>query len=54
MSYNIMRVFEEISKIDNHDLAHPYDEKYTKVLEKREQAAKKKGCFFNPFSFMQE
>jgi hypothetical protein len=51
MAYNIMRVFEEVSKIENPELAHPSDEKYTKALEKREQAAKKKGGFVNPLFF---
>ena len=51
MSYNLMRVFEEISKKQYPDLIHPSDKKYTKALEKRQQAAKKRGCFVNPLFF---
>jgi hypothetical protein len=51
MSYNLMRVLEEISKIQNPELIHPSDKKYTQALEKREQAAKKRGGFVNPLFF---
>lgn len=51
MSYNLMRVFEEISKIQHPEVIHPSDKKYTKALEKRQQAAKDKGCFVNPLFF---
>lgn len=51
MSYNIMRVFEEISKIENPDLAHPSDEKYTKALKKRDEVARDQNCFVNPLFF---
>ena len=51
MTYNLMRVFEEISKIQNPTLIHPSDKKYTKALEKRQKIAKKKGSFVNPLLF---
>ena len=51
MSYNIMRVFEESSKIQNPALIHPSDKKYTKALEKRQAIAKKNGRFVNPLFF---
>ena len=51
MSYNIMRVFEESSKIHNPELIHPSDKKYTKALEKRQAMAKKNGRFVNPLFF---
>ena len=51
MTYNLMRVFEEISKIQHPTLIHPSDKKYTKALEKRQEMAKKKGCFVNPLLF---
>lgn len=51
MSYNLMRVFEELSKIQAPELTHPSDKKYTKALEKREMNAKKRGCFVNPLFF---
>lgn len=51
MTYNLMRVFEEISKIQTPELIHPSDQKYTKDLEKREVDARKKGGFVNPLFF---
>ena len=51
MTYNLMRVAEEISKANNPDLIHPSDKKYTQTLEKRQQAASKKGRFVNPLFF---
>ena len=51
MTYNLMRVVEEVSKIQNPDLIHPSDKKYTQTLEKRQQAASKKGRFVNPLFF---
>jgi len=51
MSYNMMRVFEESSKIQNSELIHPSDKKYTKALEKRRRLAKKNGRFVNPLFF---
>jgi hypothetical protein len=53
MTYNLMRVFEEVSKSKNPELIHPSDEKYTKELKKRDRAAKKEGRFINPL-FYQE
>ncbi len=51
MTYNLMRVFEEISKKQNPALIHPSDKKYTKALEKRQAIAKKNGGFVNPLFF---
>ena len=51
MTYNFMRVFEEISKIQNPALVHPSDKKYTKALEKRQLTAQKNGGFINPLFF---
>lgn len=51
MSYNLMRVLEETSKIQDPELIHPSDKKYTKALEKRERVAKKRGGFVNPLFF---
>ena len=51
MTYNLMRVCEEISKIQNPTLIHPLDKKYTKALEKRQKIAKKKGGSVNPLLF---
>jgi len=51
MTYNLMRVLEEVSKTQDPELTHPSDKKYTKALEKRDQAAKKTDCFFNPLFF---
>ncbi len=39
MSYNLMRIFEEVSKIQQPELIHPSDKKYNEALEKRQQAA---------------
>ncbi len=51
MTYNLMRVFEELSKIQNPSLTHPSDKKYTRALEKRQEKAKKNGGFVNPLFF---
>jgi len=51
MTYNLMRVVEGVSKAQNPDLIHPSDKKYTQTLEKRQQAARKKGRFVNPLFF---
>ena len=51
MTYNLMRVFEEVSKIQDPELIHPSDKKYTKALEKRDRTAKKEGGFVNPLFF---
>lgn len=51
MAYNLMRVFEEVSKTQNPELIHPSDKKYTKALEKREGAAKERGDSINPLHF---
>ena len=51
MSYNLMRVFEESAKIQQSELLHPSDLKYTKALEKRQEVAKRKSCFVNPLFF---
>ncbi len=51
MTYNLMRVFEEVSKAQDPDLIHPSDKKYTKKLQKRERLANKIGLFVNPLHF---
>jgi hypothetical protein len=51
MTYNLMRVLEEVSKIENGKLIHPSDKKYTKVLKKRDRTAKKAGRFVYPLFF---
>ena len=51
MTYNLMRVFEETSKIQNPALIHPSDKKYAQALEKRQAVAKKNGGFVNPLFF---
>ena len=51
MSYNLMRVFEEVSKIQQPELIHPSDKKYSETLDKRQQLAQKQGCFVNPLFF---
>lgn len=51
MSYNLMRVFEEVSKKQQPELIHPSDKKYSAALEVRQQQAQKRGCFVNPLFF---
>ncbi|WP_338070445.1 hypothetical protein [Bathymodiolus platifrons methanotrophic gill symbiont] len=51
MSYNLLRMVEELSKIQDPELIHPSDKKYTEALEKRQQAAQKRGGFVNPLFF---
>jgi len=51
MTYNLMRVLEEISKTQDPERIHPSDKKYTKALEKRERIAKKGGGFVNLLFF---
>ncbi len=52
MTYNLMRVCEEISKIQDPELIHPSDKKYNKALEKRQRRALKNGGFVNPLLFL--
>ncbi|GFO74244.1 transposase, IS4 family [Bathymodiolus platifrons methanotrophic gill symbiont] len=51
MSYNLMRVFEEISKTQQPELIHPSDKKYSEALEIRQQQAQKRDRFVNPLFF---
>ncbi len=51
MTYNLMRVFEEVSKTQDPERIHPSDKKYTQALEKRDRVAKKRGRFVNPLLF---
>jgi len=51
MTYNLMRVLEEISKRQKPELIHPSDKKYTDALDKRERVAQKTDCFVNPLFF---
>ncbi len=44
MSYNLLRVFEEVSKIQDSTLIHPSDKKYTEALKIiRQQASEKRA-----------
>ena len=51
MAYNIMRLFEEVSKEKNTELIHPSDKKYNESLVKRQRIAQENGCFVNPLFF---
>ncbi len=51
MSYNLMRVFEEVSKRQQPKFIHPSDKKYGEAFEKRQYLAQKRGCFVNPLAF---
>ncbi|MFT7562349.1 MAG: hypothetical protein ACI93R_004287 [Flavobacteriales bacterium] len=51
MTYNLMRVFEEVSKVQIPEHIHPSDKKYTAALEKRDRLANKAGLFVNPLHF---
>jgi hypothetical protein len=53
MTYNLLRVLEELSKRQHSELTHPSDKKYTEALEKRQQAAQKRGGFVNPLFFQE-
>ena len=53
MSYNLIRVFEESSKIQQPERIHPSDKKYNKELERRQKIAIKKGGFVNPLFFQE-
>jgi len=53
MAYNLMRVCEEISKIQDPKLIHPSDKKYNKALEKRQRRAQQNGGFVNPLLFLE-
>jgi hypothetical protein len=51
MTYNLLRIFEDVSKIQHLEFIHPSDKKFTKALEKIDQTAKKEGRFVNPLFF---
>lgn len=51
MAYNIMRVFEEISKAQNPQRIHPSDKKYNQALDTKQAIARKKGRSINPLFF---
>ena len=51
MAYNVMRVFEEISKAQHPERIHPSDKKYNDALDKRQTIANEKGRFLNPLFF---
>jgi len=51
MSYNLLRLFEELSKNQDLELIHPSDKKYTEALEERQKKAQKKGRMVNPLFF---
>ena len=51
MTYNLIRVFEEVTKKQDPDLTHPSDKKYTQALEKRKLIAIKLGRIVNLLHF---
>jgi hypothetical protein len=51
MAYNLARVFEEKSRIQDSSLVHPSEKKYTESLKKRDEQAQRKGGFVNPLLF---
>lgn len=51
MAYNLLRVFEEITKQHDPECIHPADKKYTEALKKRQQMANQQGRFVNPLLF---
>ncbi len=53
MAYNLMRVCEEISKIQDSELIHPSDKKYNKALEERQRRVQDNGGFVNPLLFLE-
>jgi hypothetical protein len=42
MAYNIMRIFEEISKVKNPDRIHPSGKKYNEALKKKTDNCRRK------------
>ncbi len=51
MTYNIMRILEEKSKLEQPEMIHSSDNKYTKALLKKDEEAKKEGRSVNPLHF---
>jgi hypothetical protein len=51
MTYNQLRVLEEMSKVITPELMHPSDKKYHQDLEARQLEAKEKLAFVNPLLF---
>jgi hypothetical protein len=54
MTYNLMRVYEEISKIQNPALINPSDKKYNKAFEKRQAIAQKKAALLIHYFLIKE
>jgi len=52
MAYNLMRLFEEISKKYDDDLVHPAEVKYEKTLQERQKKAASEDCFVNQIHFL--
>lgn len=52
MAYNIMRVFEESSKVQHLEKIHPSEKKYTEALKNRDINAKQQNLSVNPLHFM--
>ena len=52
MAYNLMRIFEEMSKKHDADLVHPAEVKYEKALEQRQKDTELESNFVNPILFM--
>ena len=52
MAYNLIRLFEEITKKHNSDLIHPAEAKYNKTLDWRQIKAENENKFVNPIHFL--
>ena len=52
MTYNILRLFEEMSKKHRSDLIHPAVAKYNKTLNWRQRKAEMNNNFVNPIHFL--
>ena len=52
MTYNLIRLFEEMSKIYDNDLVHPAEIKYEKALMERQKNAGIEKKIVNPILFM--
>ena len=53
MSYKLMRVFEEVSKIQQPDLIHPSDKKYNEALEQWGRFGRIPAFLLNPLFFQE-
>jgi hypothetical protein len=53
MTYNLMRVLEEVSKIENSKLIHPSDKNIPKYLRKETELQKKQAGLLTRYFFNQ-